>query len=135
MSAYTVGDRLKTPINITEKMVEQFAEMSGDYNPVHMNEEYAKKTRFGKRIAHGMISAALISRVLAMELGNGGIYLAQDLKFLVPIYLNETVTVELFVISFRRGIAHVETIVRNEAGEIAVKGEATIMAPKAVETT
>lgn len=132
MSAYTVGDTLKTPIKITEKMVNQFAEMSGDFNPVHMDDAYAAKTRFGKRIAHGMISAALISRVLAMELGEGGIYLAQELKFLVPIYLEETVTVELHVLSFRRNIAQVETIVRNEKGEIAVKGQATIMAPKAL---
>lgn len=113
-------------------MVNQFAEMSGDFNPVHMDDAYAAKTRFGKRIAHGMISAALISRVLAMELGEGGIYLAQELKFLVPIYLEETVTVELHVLSFRRNIAQVETIVRNEKGEIAVKGQATIMAPKAL---
>ncbi len=132
MSGYTVGDSLKVPIKITEKMVQQFAEMSGDFNPVHMDDEYAKKTRFGKRIAHGMISAALISRVLAMELGEGGIYLAQDLKFLVPIFLEETVTIELHVLSFRRNIAQVETIVRNQAGDIAVKGSATIMAPKAL---
>ena len=110
-------------------MVQQFAEMSGDYNPVHMNEEYAKKTRFKGRIAHGMISAALISRVLAMELGKGGIYLAQEMKFLIPIYLNETVTIELHVLTFRRNIAQVETLVRNQAGDIAVKGQATIMAP------
>lgn len=128
-SAYTVGDHIKVPVQITEKMVQQFAEMSGDYNPVHMNEEYAKKTRFKGRIAHGMISAALISRVLAMELGKGGIYLAQEMKFLIPIYLNETVTIELHVLTFRRNIAQVETLVRNQAGDIAVKGQATIMAP------
>lgn len=130
MSAYTVGDTIRTPIKITEKMVQQFAEMSGDFNPVHMDDEYAKNTRFGKRIAHGMISAALISRVLAMELGKGGIYLAQEMKFLIPIYLEETVTIVLHVETFRRGIAHVSTNVLNQAGEIAVKGHATIMAPK-----
>lgn len=124
-----VGDVITETILITDEMVQLFAKCSGDFNPIHMDEEYAKTTRFGKRIAHGMLSAGLISRVLAMKLGNGGVYLGQSLKFLKPIFINDEVTIILTVQSLReeRGIASVETLVKNKAGEICVKGEATIM--------
>ena len=126
--AFQVGDIKTFTKTITEEMVQQFAEMSGDFNPIHMDEEFAKKTRFGKRIAHGMISGALISRCLAMELGNG-IYMSQSLKFLQPIFIGDTVEVILRVSAIReeRGIASVETLVKKSTGEICVKGDATIM--------
>lgn len=127
--SFKVGDRLERKVVITDKMVRQFAELSGDVNPIHMDEEFAKTTRFGRRIAHGMIAGALISRVLAMDLGGGGIYLSQSLKFMSPIFIDDEVTVELFVKALReeRGIGTIETIVRKANGEIAVKGEAMIM--------
>jgi 3-hydroxybutyryl-CoA dehydratase len=128
--AFKVGDKKKITEVITAKRVDLFAEMSGDYNPIHMDEEHAKKTRFGRRIAHGMISAALISRALAMELGPGGIYLAQEMKFLKPIFIGDTVDIELEVLKLneKRGIGTISTIVRKvDTGEICVKGEATIM--------
>jgi 3-hydroxybutyryl-CoA dehydratase len=111
-------------------MVMQFAELSGDFNPVHVDEAFAKTTRFGRRIAHGMISAALISRALGMELGPGGIYLGQTLKFVTPVYIDDTLTVDLTVTNFReeKGIGIIETIVTKQTGEVCVKGEATIMA-------
>lgn len=132
--AFKVGDQMSITVTVTEKMVQQFAEMSGDFNPVHMDEEHAKKTRFGRRIAHGMISAAIISRALAMELGPGGIYLAQTLKFVNPIFINDTVVIGLSVKSLRSsGIGVIETTVTKEgSGEVCVKGEATIMAGDAV---
>lgn len=127
--SFKVGDKKLVTVQVTEEMVQQFAEMSGDFNPVHMDEEFAKKTRYGKRIAHGMISGALISRALAMELGHGGIYLAQSLKFVSPIFINDTITIELSVKSLReeRGIGLIETIVTNQDGVVCVKGEATIL--------
>lgn len=127
--SFKVGDRLESTTPITEQMVRQFAEMSGDFNPIHMDEEYAKTTRFGRRIAHGMISGALISKTLANELGPGGIYLAQTMRFLQPVFIGDTLTVSLHVTGIRaeKGIATVETIVRNQNGDLCVKGEATIM--------
>jgi 3-hydroxybutyryl-CoA dehydratase len=127
---FKVGDQKSVTVTVTEKMVQQFAELSGDFNAVHMDEEFAKTTRFGRRIAHGMISAALISRTLAMELGPGGIYLGQTLKFVNPVFINDTIVIEIKVTNFRpeRGIGIIETIVKKQAtGEICVKGEATIM--------
>lgn len=127
--SFKAGDKVQESVVITEEMVTLFAKVSGDYNPIHMDEDYAKKTRFGRRIAHGMISAGLISRVLAMKLGNGGIYLGQTLKFLKPTHIGDNLTITATVSHLReeKGIASVETIVTNQNGEICVKGEATIM--------
>ncbi|GIL18280.1 MAG: enoyl-CoA hydratase [Oligoflexia bacterium] len=127
--SFKVGDKVSESVTITEKMVEQFAELSGDYNPVHMDEAYAKTTRFGRRIAHGMISAALISRVLAMKLGPGGIYLSQTMKFLNPVFIGDVLSIELTVIALReeKGIGTVETLVKKANGDVCVKGEAVIM--------
>ncbi len=127
--SFKVGDRRSVTVQVTDKMVRQFAEMSGDFNPIHVDEEYAKGTRFGRRIAHGMIAGALISRALAMELGGEGIYLSQTLKFLKPIFIDDEVIIELCVVSMReqKGIASLETTVKKTSGELVVKGDAMIM--------
>lgn len=126
--AFNVGDVITIEVEMTERMVEQFAEVSGDFNPIHMDEEYAKKTRFGRRIAHGMIAGALISRALAMELGTGGIYRSQSLKFVNPIFIGDKVLVSLTVLTKRgKGIATIGTAVTKPSGEICVKGEALIV--------
>jgi 3-hydroxybutyryl-CoA dehydratase len=127
--SFKAGDHVSEKIDITEEMVQLFAKVSGDFNPIHLDEEFAKKTRFGRRIAHGMISAALISRVLAMKLGPGGIYLGQTLKFLKPIYIGDVVTIDATVTVLReeKGIASIATTVKNQNDELCVKGEATIM--------
>ncbi len=126
---FKVGDRINLSVEITDDMVRKFAEVSGDFNPMHMDDEYAAKTRFKKRIAHGMLSAALISRALGQHLGPGGIYLSQSLKFMSPVFIGDTVSVELTVSSYReeRGIGAIETLVKNQNGELCVKGEAMIM--------
>jgi 3-hydroxybutyryl-CoA dehydratase len=124
-----VGFKATVEVQITDKMVHQFAEMSGDFNPIHLDDEYAKTTRFGRRIAHGMIMGALISRVLNEKLGQGGIYLAQNLKFVNPVFIDDIVTLELTVTGIRKekGIATIETIAKKQTGELVVKGEAMIM--------
>lgn len=128
---WQVGDSLEESVQVTDDMVRKFAEVSGDRNPMHLDDEYAKTTRFKRRIAHGMICAALISSVLAEKLGRGGIYLAQTLKFINPVFIDDTVTIMIKVLSIResKGIAVAETIVKKQNGDICVKGEATIMMP------
>lgn len=130
---FKVGDVIKIQVKVTDQMVRQFAEVSGDKNPIHLDDEYAKTTRFKQRIAHGMISAALISRALGQNLGPGGIYLSQSLKFLNPIFIDDEVEVVVTVTGLReeKGIGIAETIVRKVAnGDMVVKGEAIIMAGK-----
>lgn len=125
-----VGYATTAEIQVTDKMVAQFAEMSGDFNPIHLDDAYAKTTRFGRRIAHGMIVGALFSRCLNDSLGKGGIYLGQNMKFVNPVYINDTLIIELKVTGFRKekGFATVETIAKKkDSGELCVKGDAVIM--------
>ncbi|MGZ3690304.1 MAG: MaoC family dehydratase [Pseudobdellovibrio sp.] len=124
-----VGFKASETIKITDKMVHQFAEMSGDRNPIHLDDEYAKTTRFGRRIAHGMILAALVSRLLNEKVGAGGIYLAQTLKFKNPVFIDDDITFEFEVTKMHksRGLGTIETTAKNAAGDFVLKGEATIM--------
>ena len=125
----SVGFKATRTIQITDKMVHQFAEMSGDFNPIHLDDAYAATTRFKKRIAHGMILGALISRYLNETIGSGGIYLGQTMKFKNPVYINDEITfvLEITAVHKTRGLGTVVTTAKNAAGEIVVKGEATIM--------
>jgi acyl dehydratase len=125
-----IGDKFSTSKQITDAVVRAFAELSGDYNPIHLDEEFAAKTRFGKRIAHGMISGALISAVLGYELKDRKVvYLSQTLKFTAPVFIDDTVTATATVTNVRedKNIVTVETICTNQNGETVVKGEAAIM--------
>jgi 3-hydroxybutyryl-CoA dehydratase len=133
-SSLKVGDEREVRVKITDKMVRQFAEMSGDNNPIHLDEAFAKTTRFGRRIAHGMLTGALISRALTSEFGDGGVYLGQTLKFVSPVYIDEDIRIQLLIRAAReeKGILFVETNVTKTNGDIVAKGEATIMVPEAV---
>ena len=107
-----------------------FGEVSTDMNPVHFDEEYAKTTRFGGRIAHGMLGASLLSAVIGTKLpGPGSIYLGQTLRFTAPVRLGDTVTAEVTVTAVRedKPIVTLATVVRTSAGEVAVTGEATVL--------
>lgn len=124
-----VGFKASVDVKVTDQMVRQFAEMSGDFNPIHLDDDYAKTTRFGRRIAHGMIIGALISRALNEKIGSGGVYLGQNLKFVNPVFIDDVVTIDLTITGLRKekGIATVETIVKKQTGETVVKGDAVIM--------
>lgn len=116
-------------VKITAETIDKFAEVSGDDNPIHLDDEYAKTTRFGQRIAHGMITAALISRGLTEKIGRGGIYLGQTMKFLNPVFINDEITITFTITAIRegRGIVTIDTTARKANGDVIVKGEATIM--------
>ncbi|WII73509.1 MaoC family dehydratase [Bdellovibrio sp. 22V] len=124
-----VGYTATITVQVTDKMVRQFAELSGDHNPIHLDDEYASKSRFKRRIAHGMIVGALISRALVDGIGRGGIYLGQSLKFVNPVFIDDTINITIKVTGIRKekGIATVETNATKPNGDIVVKGEAVIM--------
>lgn len=111
---------------ITETDIELFAEVSGDFNPVHMSQEYAKKTFFGGRIAHGVISIGLISAALA-ELPGLVILISQSVRFLKPVRIGDTITAIAEVIDTRqdKGILTLKNTCINQVGETVVEGEAT----------
>lgn len=125
----TVGQTAEYSKMITDADVMMFAEVTGDFNPVHTDEEAAAKTRFGGRIAHGMLSAGLISAAIAGKLpGPGSIYLGQTLKFTAPVRLDDTVTTTLEVIELlSKNRVRLATTCRNQKGETVVEGEATVM--------
>ena len=114
---------------ITDKMVRQFAEMSGDFNPIHLDDEYAATTIFKRRIAHGMILGAIISRCLNTTIGTGGIYRGQTLKFYNPVFIDDEITFELTITKLHkgRGLGVIETIAKKANGDVVAKGEATIV--------
>ncbi len=124
------GDRAQRSLHVTADLVAAFAEVTGDRNPVHMSEEYAAHTRFGRRIAHGMIGGALISAALANDLpGPGTVYLAQQLKFHAPVFLDDEITAIIEVESWEpsKRVASLATTCVNQAGEVVISGKATVL--------
>lgn len=124
------GDTATRSKTITREDVRAFAELSGDYNPVHLDEEYASGTRFGRTIAHGMLAASLISATLANELpGRGAVYLSQSLRFVAPVFPGDTVTARVTVTKVRedKPIVTLETVCTNERGEKLLEGEAVVL--------
>ncbi|TXT54253.1 MAG: (R)-specific enoyl-CoA hydratase [Candidatus Thorarchaeota archaeon] len=94
-----IGDSAEVVHTITEDDIEIFGELSGDYNPVHFNEEWAKTTLFKSRIAHGILTASYISTAIGMHLpGPGTIYLGQEMKFLRPVRIGDTITARVEVV-------------------------------------
>lgn len=127
---FTVGEEASLSKTISEQDVATFARLTGDVNPVHLDEEYARSTRFAGRIAHGMLTAGLISAVLGTRLpGPGGIYLGQTLKFTAPVRLGDTVTASVVVLSYRqeKRIVTLKTECSNQHGDLVLTGEAIIM--------
>ena len=125
-----IGDKFTKSKQITDGVVRAFAELSGDYNPIHLDEEFASKTRFGKRIAHGMISAALISAVLGNEFKEKKVvYMSQELRFIAPVFIDDTVTATATVKNIRedKPIVTIETVCTNQSGEKVVTGEGKLM--------
>jgi len=127
---FKVGDRAELTKTIEQADIHAFADITGDHNPVHVDEEFAKTTRFGRTIAHGMLSASLISAVLANKLpGEGSIYLGQTLQFVAPVFPGDQITARVTVKEVREGkpIVKLETICINQRGEVVIRGEATIL--------
>jgi acyl dehydratase len=128
-SELTVGQAAEYARQITDREIKAFAEITGDFNPVHLDEEAAAKTRFGGRIAHGMLSAGLISAAIATTLpGPGSIYLAQTMRFTAPVRIDDTVTVTLTVTELlSKNRLKLSTVCRNQHGDMVLDGEATIL--------
>ena len=131
----TIGSKGSLTKTVLDADVRKFSEVSLDTNPLHLDEEFAKTTIFGRRIAHGMISAGLISAVLANKCpGRGSIYLSQELKFTAPVFLGDTITATVEVIAegtkLEKGIYRLKTDVVNQDGKLVTTGFAVIMKKK-----
>ncbi len=130
-----VGKKFEYTKKVTDEDIRLFAQVSGDHNPLHLDDEYAKTTMFGRRIAHGMISASFISAAIAMEIpGEGTTYLSQNLQFKKPVFPGDTLKVTLEITDLQEkskfSIATVSTVVENQDGDIVTQGEAKIIPSK-----
>lgn len=128
-----IGDQASVTKTVAETDVYLFAGITGDLNPAHIDEVSAGQSRFGGRIAHGVLGAGFISAVLGMKLpGPGTIYLGQELKFTRPVYIGDTITATCTVneIKAEKNIVKLETVCTNQSGEVVITGMATAMPPK-----
>ena len=128
-----VGQSAEYSKVVSDEDVRAFAQITGDFNPVHIDEEAAKRTRFGGRIAHGMLSAGLVSAAIANKLpGAGSIYLGQALRFTAPVRIGDTSTVSLSVLELMsKKRIRLATVRRNQKGDTVLDGEATILVDEA----
>jgi 3-hydroxybutyryl-CoA dehydratase len=126
----SVGAEMSFPV--TEQVIERFAEVSGDDNPVHLDEAFAAQTQFGTRIAHGMLSAGFISAMVGTRLpGYGSIYLSQSLRFRRPVKIGDivVVTAKVTALDPEKARATIETLCAVD-GKTVVEGEAVLMVPR-----
>lgn len=127
---FRVGDRATFTKTVTEDDVNTFAELIGDFNPLHVDEAYAKRSRFGARIAHGAFTTGLISAALGNELpGPGGIYLSQRTEFVAPVYLGDSITAVVEVSSWRpeKRVLTLKTDAYNQDQKQVATGEAAML--------
>ena len=128
-----VGDTAEFSKTISESDIYTYAGITGDLNPAHIDEEYAKKTFFKARIAHGMLLAGFISAVVGTKLpGPGTIYVKQELNFLAPVHIGDTITAraEVSEIAKENNRVRMHTVCVNQNGDAVLSGEALVSPPK-----
>jgi len=125
-----VGDMEFVTKTITDSDIVQFANLTGDFNPIHIDEEFAKKTPFKETIAHGLLTGSFISTVIGMKLpGVNSIYLSQNFKFTAPVKIGDTIKATVEVVEKRddKKIIKLKTQVFNQHQKMVVDGEAVVM--------
>ena len=125
-----VGDSASVTKTITEDDIQTFGDLTGDHNPLHFDDEHARRTRFRRPISHGMLTGSLFSPIIAHQLpGEGAIYLSQSLKFVAPVFAGDTITAELTVTRVRedKQIITLEGVARNQRGEVVITGESVVL--------
>ena len=126
----SVGQRASVTRTISDADIATYAALTGDANPLHIDDGFAACSRFGRRVAHGLLSAGLISAVLGTKLpGPGAIYLQQSLRFVRPVYPGDSVTATVEVTAYRddRRIVTLRTTCSDQRGEVVLDGEAVVM--------
>lgn len=124
-----VGQKAQRQLNVDEEIVQRYAEITGDYNPLHFDVEFAGRTRFGRLIAQGGITTGLLHALVAMDMpGPGSVFVRQSWSFPAPVYIGDTLHAEATVKSVRpkRSMAELEFAVKNQDGELVLEGEALV---------
>jgi 3-hydroxybutyryl-CoA dehydratase len=128
----TVGQSYETGFVITAELIERFADVTGDHNPIHLDEDYAGKSIFKRRVAQVMLQAGLLSGILGCHFpGVGTIYLSQTLKFIKPVFIKDQITLRLKVLEIinEKNQVRLETLFTNQNGEAVIAGEAPVKPP------
>ncbi|MBI5251293.1 MAG: MaoC family dehydratase [Desulfomonile tiedjei] len=137
ISELNVGDTAQFSKTVSESDIYLYAGITGDFNPAHINEEYARNTFFKTRVAHGLLTAGFISAVMANRLpGPGTIYIKQELNFLAPVKIGDTITamVEIVEINTEKNRVSLRTSCTNQAGSVVLDGYALVSPPKSART-
>ena len=122
-----VGQRAFRSITLTADHVRAYAEMTGDYNPLHFDEEFTSRTKFGKLVVQGGLTTGLLHALVAMELpGPGTVFLSQNWKFTAPVFIGDTITAEAEVLSVHatKPVTQLKMMIRRQDGEKVLDGEA-----------
>jgi 3-hydroxybutyryl-CoA dehydratase len=119
-----IGRKQTTVRKITEAEVDAFGRLSGDLNPLHMDQDFASHSPFGRRVAHGILTAAVVSTTHTELTGPGFAYVGQELRFLGPVFINDTITVEVTVVGKKdeKRVLIMDTMVRKQTGEAVLSG-------------
>lgn len=128
-----IGESSSFTKTITEADVVTFAGIIGDFNPIHVDQEFAKQTVFGQRLAHGMLTASFLSTPLGRCMpGTNGLYLSQEVRFLKPVLIGDTITAHAEIIEKIEGKRRLvmKTVVTNQRGEVVIEGKAVSMVRK-----
>ena len=123
----TVGQKASRTMTVTASHVKAFAEMTGDYNPLHFDEAFTSRTKFGRLVAQGGLTTGILHALVAMDMpGPGTVFLSQNWKFTAPVYIGDTITAEAEVLSVHasKPVTQLRMIVRRDGGETVLEGEA-----------
>ena len=123
----TVGQKASRSLTLTQRHVETFAELTGDYNPLHFDEDFARRTRFGALVVQGGLTTGLLHAIVAMDVpGPGSVFLSQQWKFTAPVYVDDTITAEVEVLSVHatKPVTQIRAVVTRQTGETVLEGEA-----------
>lgn len=127
MQHLSIGQKATRSLKITKEHVKTFAELSGDYNPLHFDEEFVKQTKFGKLVVQGGLTTGLLHALVAMDMpGPGTVFLSQNWKFTAPVYIDDTITAEAEIISLHdsKPVTQLAIVIKRQDGEIVLEGEA-----------
>ncbi len=122
-----VGDTATRTLTLTDEHVEAFAEISGDKNPLHFDDDFVGRTRFGRRVVQGGLTTGLLHALVAMDLpGPGTVFLSQNWKFTAPVYIGDTITAEAEVVSVHatKPVTQLAVVVKRQDGTAVLEGEA-----------
>ena len=122
-----VGQKAKRSLTITSDHVKKFAEMTGDYNPLHFDENFAAKTKFGGLVVQGGLMTGILNALVAMDLpGPGSVFMSQELKFNAPVYIDDSITGEVEVLSVHetKPVTQLRVTVSRQTGEVVLEGTA-----------